>query len=96
MPDGVEKRPKLPRNAPIGPSRKRTFIDPLGNIAIEPAPFGHSTSRILAKSGNFGATARCLLVAPDRVDVRGSPREVWKRCMGAPNAEKRGPYRIGR
>ena len=95
MVDGVERRPKLPRNAPFGPSRKQTFIDPLGNIAIESAPFAPSTSRMLAKAGNLGATASCLLVAPDRGDVYEPPRAVWTRCMGAPNAEKRGPYRIG-
>ena len=94
MPDGVEKRPKLPRNAPIGPIRKRTFSEPIGNIVIESAPFAHSTSRRIAQVGKLGATEMRLLVAPDRVGVYEPPREVSARCMGAPNAESAAPIEL--
>ena len=41
FPDGQWNRegPKLPRNAPADPSRKRTCIDPLGYLVVESAPF---------------------------------------------------------
>ena len=86
MLDGVERRmPKLPRNAPIDSGRKRTSIEPLGNIAIESAPFAPSASRRLAKSGDLGDTERCLLVAPIVLTFMNPrwkfDRDVWARQM---------------
>ena len=96
MIDGVERRPKLPRNAPIRPSRKRTCIEPRRYLVIESAPYAPFDCAQSEPRERpcvlLNGTCEWFQIALIGMGI--CPLEVLMRHLAAPNSEKRGPCRI--
>ena len=96
MPDDIERRPKLPRNAPINSVRKRTCIEPLVYLVIESAPFAPIDFAQDGPSGRpcFLLSGTCEWFPIVLMFTKLCTVEVLMRRFGDPNATKLGPWRF--